>query len=278
MRQEVAVTAMSISFNKDNESVRASLKRTLRRADRLTTQAVVAAAQALAKAPSRKLAPVEVGIFVGTAFGPLEANFRFLDTLLDDGEGQTSPILFSHSVHNMAAGYISRLLDLQGPALTITTFAWPFLSALDTAWQFMAQKRVRRALVTAVEAKSAVLEDALRRLGSSDHSAPVEEAVACVLDPVEWASPGYPVLQDLEINGRPCYPQILLTRKGERWTPFSNQCHAEPLDHALAIIKAFTHLRGKGPDDIIDFNITSPFGDARLAWSTNSVSLKEEKP
>jgi len=166
----------------------------------------------------------------------------------------------------MAAGYISRLLDLRGPALTMTTFAWPFLSALDTAWQFMAQKKVRRALVTAAEAKSAVLEDALRRLGASDDSVSVEEAVACVLDPVEWAPPGYPVLQDLEVNEVPCAPQILLTRKGERWASQSSQCHTGPLDHALAIIKALTHLRGKGPDDIIDFNITSPFGDARLNW------------
>ncbi|HDH98083.1 MAG TPA: hypothetical protein ENF70_02985, partial [Deltaproteobacteria bacterium] len=278
MRQEVAVTAMSLSTNKDNESVPTSLKKTLRRADGLTAQAVVAAAQALAKAPLRELAPVEVGIFVGTAFGPLETNFRFLDTLLDDGEGQASPTLFSHSVHNMAAGYISRLLDLRGPALTMTTFAWPFLTALDTAWQFMAQKKVRRALVTAVEAKSAVLEDALRRLGASDDSVSVEEAVACVLDPAEWAPPGHPILQDIEINEVPCAPQILLTRKGERWASQSSQCPIGPLDHALAIIRAFKHLRGKGPDDIIDFNITSPFGDARLAWSTNSVSLKEEKP
>ncbi|MBW2164461.1 MAG: hypothetical protein JRF43_08545 [Deltaproteobacteria bacterium] len=249
MRQEVAVTAMSVSTNKDNKSVPASLKRTLRRADGLTTQAVVAAAQAMDKAPSRELDPVEVGIFVGTAFGPLETNFRFLDTLLDDG-----------------------VLDLRGPALTMTTFAWPFLTALDTAWQFMAQKRVRRALVTAVEAKSAVLEDALRRLGAFDDSVSVEEAVACVLDPVEWVPPGYPVLQDLEINEVPCSSQILLTRKGERWAPQSSQCPTGPLDHTLAIIKALTHLRGKSADDVLTFNITSLFGDARLTWRT-----KEEK-
>jgi len=147
----------------------------------------------------------------------------------------------------------------------MTTFAWPFLTALDTAWQFMAQKRVRRALVTAVEAKSAVLEDALRRLGASDDSSSIEEAVACVLDSVER-------LQDLDINEVPCSPQILLTRKGERWAPKSSQCPTGPLDHALAIIKALMHLRDKGPDDILTFNITSLFGDARLTWRT-----KEEK-
>ena len=266
MRQEVAVTAMSVSTNKDNESVLASLKRPLRRADGLTTQAVAAAVQATANAPSRELAPVEVGIFVGTAFGPLETNFRFLDTLFNDGEGQTSPTLFSHSVHNMAAGYISRLLDLRGPALTMTTFAWPFLSALDTAWQFMAQKKIRRALVTAVEAKSAVLEDAIKRIGASDHSAPIEKAVACILDPVEWAPTGYPVLQDLEINERPCAPQNLLTRKEETWTSQPSQCPTGPLDYALNIIKALMHLRSKSADDILTFNITSLFGNARLSW------------
>jgi hypothetical protein len=269
MMQEVAVTAMSVSTDKDSKSVLTSLKKTLRRADGLTIQAVAAAAQAMAKAPSRELAPVEVGIFVGTAFGPLETNFRFLDTLLDGGEGQTSPTLFSHSVHNMAAGYISRLLDLQGPALTMTTFAWPFLSALHTAWQFMAQKKVRRALVIAVEAKSAVLEDAIERIGASDHSAPIEKAVACVLDPVEWAPQGYPVLQDLEINERPCDPQNLLTREEETWTFQPSQCPTGPLDYALAVIKALMHLQSKSVDDSLTFNITSLFGDARLTWRIN---------
>ena len=135
----------------------------------------------------------------------------------------------------------------------------------------MAQKKVRRALVTSVEAKSAVLEDAIRRLGASDHSSPDEEAVACVLDPVEWAPPGYPVLQDLEINERPCAPQNLLTRKEETWTFQPSQCPTGPLDHALAIIKALMHLRSKSADDILTFNITSLFGDARLTWR-----IKEE--
>ena len=274
MRPALAVQGVSMSTASDSASVPATFKKALRRTDELTNLAVIAAAQALAQARSTQPAPEEVGIFLGTAFGPLETNFRFLDTLLDDGEGQASPTLFSHSVYNTAAGYISRLMDLRGPALTLTSFTWPFLAALDTAWQFMARKKVRRALVVAVEARCALLEDVLKQLEKFDTPGFGKgAAVACVLDPGEYALTGHPVLRDLEICERPCDPEILLTRNGETWNgrPVSRRRGKGPLDHALAIVRAFTDLQGKRADDILAFNITSPFGHARLTWHINKT-------
>ncbi|MCJ7818917.1 MAG: hypothetical protein MUP25_03745 [Syntrophales bacterium] len=98
-----------------------SLGQQLRRADDFISLAVVCSQMVLKNSPAKNLPADQTGIFIGTAYGPLETNFSSLASLIDDGEGQISPTLFSHSVYNAAAGYVARLLDIHGPALTITT-------------------------------------------------------------------------------------------------------------------------------------------------------------
>jgi len=131
MTNQVAITA-ALRLTMDHE-VPPQLTRELRRADDFIRLAVVGGFKSLAEAPVRELAPEVRGVFIGTAFGPLETNFQSLGSLINDGEGQISPTLFSHSVYNAAAGYTARLLDFRGPALTVTDYGWPFLIALEEA-------------------------------------------------------------------------------------------------------------------------------------------------
>jgi len=262
MSTTVAVSAAKVVVGSPTEATPKGLARGLRRADDLTRLAVAAAAAALAAAP-RAVPPEAIGLFVGMAFGPIETNFRYLDTLFDEGEGQSSPTLFSHSVHNTVAGYVARLFDFQGPSLTVTSFAWPFLSALEEARWAVASGRVERAMVIAAEVNCPVLEEASERLqGTAVRWQP--GAVAWLLDPVTAASAGAPAITAIEITETPCHPDHLLTRSGERWSGVSRpMTEGQPLGYALALTDAVGKMKD-GLGESVRWDLSAPFGQASL--------------
>ena len=159
--------------------------RDLRRADDFIRLAVATGAALLSSLPDESSLPEATGIFVGTTIGPLETNFRFLDTLIDDGEGQGSPTLFSHSVHNSAAGYVARLFNIRGPALTVTTYGWPFLSVLAEAAAALAARQLQAALVIGVEEEAPLLVEALGR-SEAEAGAARSEVSDCRKGAVGW--------------------------------------------------------------------------------------------
>ena len=193
------------------------LVRDLRRADAFIQMAVVSGFAAIARLPADKWQPEEVGVFIGTAFGPLETNFESLGSLIDDGEGHISPTLFSHSVYNAAAGYVARLLDIRGPAMTITNYGWPFLIAMEEARLAVASGRIGRAVVIGVETYSALLADAYRRFFQVETVPWERSAVAWVLEPA-GAAKGFCRLQGINIKEFEVEPADLLTRRGETLT------------------------------------------------------------
>ncbi|MDH3359426.1 MAG: beta-ketoacyl synthase chain length factor [Desulfobulbaceae bacterium] len=160
------------------------LLRDLRRADDFIKLAVVAADALISSLPTESSLPEDTGIFLGTTTGSLDTNFRFLDTLLDDGEGQSSPTLFSHSVHNSAAGYVARLFNIRGPALTVTTSSWPFLSALAEAQVAIATGQLQVALVLGVEEDTPLIDEARSRAMAGDEQ--LAEPPACRKGAVGW--------------------------------------------------------------------------------------------
>ena len=93
---EVAISSLQASKIADFE-LPVEYSKLLRRADDFTKTAASSTYLALNSAPKLDIAPEKTGLFFGTSFGPLETSFHFLDTLLDDGERQASPTLFSHS-------------------------------------------------------------------------------------------------------------------------------------------------------------------------------------
>jgi 3-oxoacyl-[acyl-carrier-protein] synthase II len=134
-----------------------ALLRGARRADRFSKMATLAAADAVHEA-GVTLDPARTGLVLGTAFGPHPTVFSFLDEILEFGDASVSPTLFSHSVHNAAASYISVALGLAGPATTITAFSDPFKQSLQVAQNWLEQNVCDSVLVGAVEECGAVME------------------------------------------------------------------------------------------------------------------------
>jgi 3-oxoacyl-[acyl-carrier-protein] synthase II len=157
-----------------------SLLGKIRRADRLSKMAVLAATGALAdNSPGGErssqairsgslVGPADVqetdytggrgmGIIVATAYGPHETTFAFLNDILDFGDINVSPTRFSNSVHNAAASYITETLGLKCPTLTVTRFQDSFHGALELAASWIAEGRCARVLVGAVDTCGDVL-------------------------------------------------------------------------------------------------------------------------
>lgn len=123
----------------------------IRRADRLSKMAVLGAAGALQDSGIENIHGANPGVIVATAFGAHVTTFGFLDNILDFGEAAVSPTIFSNSVHNAAASYISSSLDIKGPTLTVTQFRFSFQAALQLGQAWLDQKRCDYVLVGAVD-------------------------------------------------------------------------------------------------------------------------------
>jgi 3-oxoacyl-[acyl-carrier-protein] synthase II len=130
----------------------------MRRADRFSKMATLAAYDAVAESG----APLEnlerVGVVFATAFGPHTTTFSFLDEILKYGDAGVSPTIFSNSVHNAAVSYISNTLKIKGPTWTVTRFRDPFYQALLLAQVWLEEGRCDQVLVGAGDECGTVLE------------------------------------------------------------------------------------------------------------------------
>lgn len=131
-----------------------------RRADRFCKMSLLAAMEALAGCTA---APDRIGIILATAFGPHGTVFKFVNDMLEFGEAQASPTVFSQSVHAAAASMIASSAGLHGPALTVADLAMPFEEALSLAEAWLESDRCDAVLVGAVDEVSDVLAHVVRR-------------------------------------------------------------------------------------------------------------------
>ena len=144
------------------------LTKDARRADRFDRMAILAGLDALRDAGiSSDTHASTVGLILATGLGPHVTTFRFLDDMINFKEKDVSPTLFSHSVHNAAASYLSLLAGIRGPTLTVTRFSFAFHEALNLANVWLEQKRCEHVLIGAVDELGAVMEQIVR-LRSSD--------------------------------------------------------------------------------------------------------------
>lgn len=263
MRKPVTVTACEIL--PQEYSIPDELVRDLRRADDFIQMAVISASAAVAKVPQRDYPPEEVGVFVGTAFGPLETNFESLGSLIDDGEGQISPTLFSHSVYNSAAGYVARLLNIRGPALTITNYGWPFLIALEEARIAVATGMIGRAVVIGVETYSELLADAYRRSYSVESVPWERSAVAWVLEAQDGEIDGLCRLSGVSLGETEADPADFLTRRDEAFSgPVDfGAIPRHPLAYAHALTSMVLRLDDLAVGDKV-WTIEASFGRAEI--------------
>ncbi|MBM4243702.1 MAG: hypothetical protein FJ148_07800 [Deltaproteobacteria bacterium] len=168
----------------------------MRRADRFTKMAVLAAADAVVDA-GLAVAPgsTDVGIVVASGLGSHATAFRFLDEMLEFGEAAPSPTLFSRSVQNAAASHIALHLGAHGPTTTLTQFHLSFHQALLVASAWLSEGRCSHVLVGAAEECGAVMEYVCRerirlapdgrieplRFGAAPEAVPGEGSVFFVL-------------------------------------------------------------------------------------------------
>jgi 3-oxoacyl-[acyl-carrier-protein] synthase III len=262
------VKVMSVEILARDYEVPEGLARDLRRADDFIQMAVISGSAAVAGVSDRNLQPEESGVFIGTAFGPLETNFESLGSLIDDGEGQISPTLFSHSVYNAAAGYVARLLQIRGPALTITNYGWPFLIALEEARTSLATGRIGRALVIGVETYSDLLADAYRRSYGVTEVPWQRSAVAWVLEP-ESSDKGLCRLHNVALREADGDPADFLTRQDEKFTGpgLTDKLARQPMAYADALSRAVSEY-GAPPGELQTWSLEASFGQAEIIVSS----------
>lgn len=136
----------------------------MRRADRLSKFAVMAAVDAWNDSAAAGMDPSRVGIVLATALGPHVRTFEFLDGILDFGHAAASPTAFSHSVHNAAVSYIAGALQTHGPTLTVTDFHFAFHQALEIAQCWLDEGRCDGVLVGAAEELGEVMLHVCQRM------------------------------------------------------------------------------------------------------------------
>ena len=143
---------------KDNRTARK-----MRRADRFCRLAVAAAGDALDDTGLDMNTFNNAGILLAAPMGPHATTFQFLDDILDYGDANVSPTLFSNSVHNAAASYISSAFDIRGPTLTVTLFHFAFHQALLLAEAWLEEGRCDYVLVGSVDESAIVYEHIFHR-------------------------------------------------------------------------------------------------------------------
>jgi 3-oxoacyl-[acyl-carrier-protein] synthase II len=143
------------------------LGKKLRRADRYTKMAVLAANDCLNDNKKlntgKQIDLSRTGVILATAFGPHNTSFSFLDDILEYGEDNVSAIKFSHSVHNAAASYIALLLGITGPTLTVTQIKFPVQHALTLASCWLNSNACDNVLVCSVDEKGELFNEVAKR-------------------------------------------------------------------------------------------------------------------
>lgn len=225
----------------------------LRRADDHIKLAVSAAEKIWDQDPQRG---VKTGLFVGTAFGPMQTNFDVLGLIID--ENQTSPTLFSHSVFNSAAGYIARLFNISGGSFSFTDFSFPFFQALAQGYDAIASGRLDRCLVLQVETYSRLLQDAKERTGKDPE--PWPQGVVAWHLAAEGEGTGY-ALGNVAAETVPAPPSAFLHREEILTCNGQTISCSTPLSAPAAVTKLIADTRPGRP---LNCNLTAPYGAVTL--------------
>jgi len=143
-----------------------SLKR-CRRMDFFTRMALLSTHLCLkdANIDINELDKTSTGIVLGTALGPQDSIFSYLDGMIDAGDSCVSSFAFTNSVHNMAASQISISLGIRGPIRTIVTFGYSTGSALQTAVSWIQNEKVKRVILILLDEYSELMNFVVKRMG-----------------------------------------------------------------------------------------------------------------
>jgi hypothetical protein len=104
----------------------------------------------------------QLGLFLGTGHGELEATHHFLTRFKESGHG--SPTSFQNSLHNSTAGFLTQKLRIEGVSLTTSNSYFSGENALDLAVLALREDQIRFALVVGVDSLVPGLRHAFGRM------------------------------------------------------------------------------------------------------------------
>lgn len=250
----------TISLTNDSD-IPPKFSRELRRADGFIRYGVLAAHNILGDEEPDLSHEQNCSLFMASSYGPMEANMEILHQVAT-GQ-QTSPTLFSHSVFNAAAGYLSRIFQLRGSALTITDFGFPFFIALQQAIMTLECGLSSSCLVIQIETFSQLL-DKVRKTFCKIESPQWEPGACAWLLTKEAANSGAVHIDNFSLK--------TTTAKSEYYLQLQHQLDINgelfplkcPLDAAMTISKALNNRREKK----YTFSLLAPDGRMHLTVSS----------
>jgi len=110
----------------------------LRKTDRFSQYALIAAADAFADAGRPEVAPERFGVYIGTGIGGMETFIDNVNLLGDRGPSRVSPHFIPNMIANMAAAHVAMRYNLQGPCLPIVTACATGTNAIGEAYRAIA--------------------------------------------------------------------------------------------------------------------------------------------
>ncbi|MGI8550542.1 MAG: beta-ketoacyl-[acyl-carrier-protein] synthase family protein, partial [Dehalococcoidia bacterium] len=167
--------------------------RDMRRMDRLSVFAVVAAKIALKDAGIELTDETRerIGVIFGTGVGPMESMEDFARPLLEEGPSAANPAIFPNTVYNAAGGQVAMRVGAVGPASTVTAGHAASASAICYGRDLVANGQADAVICLGVDTLTAMVIRGYRDLGllsSGDGGFALSEAgVGLVLERLSHA-------------------------------------------------------------------------------------------
>lgn len=133
-----------------------------------TLSRLLVAAAKLAIEDSGAAPPLNTGVAVGTAFGPVQTSVEYMQEYVAKGASLAPPQLFAESVANAPGSHVAIEWNLRGFNITITQRESSALAAAMYAASQLIKGTVDAALICGVEEVNEMLFSVLDRIGALD--------------------------------------------------------------------------------------------------------------
>lgn len=143
----------------------------MRRMNMLSRLGVAAAKLALDDAGGNPFSGGEVGVSVGTAFGPVQTSVDYMQEYVEKGPSLAPPQLFAESVANAPGSHIAIEHRYEGFNLTFTQREGSALTALMYASSQIVKGTVKAAVSGGAEELNEMIFSVLDRVGTLAHGA-----------------------------------------------------------------------------------------------------------
>jgi 3-oxoacyl-[acyl-carrier-protein] synthase II len=144
----------------------------IRRMNNLSRMGLAAAKLAVADAglEAAGFARPEVGVAIGTAFGPVQTSIEYLREYMEKGAALAPPQLFAESVANAPGSHIAIEHGFEGFNVTFTQRESSAMTALMFACGQLLKETVKAAVCGGVDEMNELLYSVLARIGALAHA------------------------------------------------------------------------------------------------------------